>query len=463
MDIAVDSLEIWELAELIRTRRVTATEVTEAQLERIDALDSRLLSYAVVTRERALADAAAADAEIARGHYRGPLHGVPIALKDLVHTEDITTAAGTTVHGDHVPQQDGTVAARLRAAGSVLLGKVRMTEGAFSAHHPDLPTPVNPWAADTWSGVSSSGSGVSVAAGLAFGALGSDTGGSIRLPSGANGVTGLKPTWGRVSRAGIFDLAPSLDHLGPMTRSARDAAIMLGAIAGWDPADPTSSSRPVPDYTAQLELDRAPVVGVDPALNARFDAETQSMLASVQSELTDLGWRVVAVQAPDFMTVAADWSALCGVETALVHADTYPSRKDEYGPALAGLIELGRSLDVLDLERMQQRRRHFTGAMNRLMDDIDIFLLPSVGKASPTIEEMNGLDAGTELFEQVTGPTAPIDMAGLPSLTLPSGHTVRGTPLGVQFVGPAFAEAALLAAGVAYQRATDHHLRRPDL
>ena len=232
MDIAVDSLEIWELAELIRTRRVTATEVTEAQLERIDALDSRLLSYADVTRERALADAAAADAEIARGHYRGPLHGVPIALKDLVHTEGITTAAGTTVHGDHVPQQDGTVAARLRAAGSVLLGKVRMTEGAFSAHHPDLPTPVNPWDADTWSGVSSSGSGVSVAAGLAFGALGSDTGGSIRLPSGANGVTGLKPTWGRVSRAGIFDLAPSLDHLGPMTRSARDAAIMLGAIAG---------------------------------------------------------------------------------------------------------------------------------------------------------------------------------------------------------------------------------------
>src|SRR5690606_10312108 len=183
MDIAVDSLEIWELAELIRTRRVTATEVTEAQLERIDALDSRLLSYAVVTRERALADAAAADTEIARGHYRGPLHGVPIALKDLVHTEGITTAAGTTVHGHHVPQQDGTVAARLRAAGSVLLGKVRMTEGAFSAHHPDLPTPVNPWDADTWSGVSSSGSGVSVAAGLAFGALGSDTGGPIRLPS----------------------------------------------------------------------------------------------------------------------------------------------------------------------------------------------------------------------------------------------------------------------------------------
>jgi amidase len=461
--MTVEFLDIASLAEQLRTGRLTSTEVTTAMLERIDALDPTLQSYAVVTRERALADAAAADEEISRGHYRGPLHGVPLALKDLVETEGITTAAGTTVHGDHVPAADGTVAARLRAAGSVLLGEVRMTEGAFSAHHPDLPTPVNPWDADTWSGVSSSGSGVSVGAGLAFGTLGSDTGGSIRLPSGANGVTGLKPTWGRVSRAGVFPLAPSLDHIGPMTRSARDAAIMMTAIAGWDPADPTSSSRPVPDYAAHLELDRSPVVGIDPGLNARFDPETQSMLASVQSELTDLGWRVVEVQAPDFMTVAADWSALCGVETALAHADTYPARKDEYGPVLAGLIEMGRSVDVLELERMQQRRRHFTGAMNRLMDDIDIFLLPSVGKASPTIAEMNGLDAGTELFEQVTGPTAPIDLAGLPALTLPSGFTGRGTPLGVQFVGPAFAEAALLAAGVAYQRATDHHLRRPQM
>lgn len=461
--MTVEFLDIAELSEQLRTGRLTSTEVTTAMLERIDALDPTLQSFAVVTRERALADAAAADEQISRGGWRGPLHGVPLALKDLVETEGITTAAGTTVHGDHVPDADGTVAARLRAAGSVLLGKVRMTEGAFSAHHPDLPTPVNPWDADTWSGVSSSGSGVSVAAGLAFGTLGSDTGGSIRLPSGANGVTGLKPTWGRVSRAGVFPLAPSLDHIGPMTRSARDAAIMMTVIAGWDPADPTSSSRPVPDYAAHLELDRSPVVGIDPDLNARFDPETQSMLASVQSELSDLGWRVVEVQAPDFMTVAADWSALCGVETALAHADTYPSRKGEYGPVLAGLIEMGRTVDVLELERMQQRRRHFTGAMNRLMDDIDIFLLPSVGKASPTIAEMNGLEAGTELFEQVTGPTAPIDLAGLPALTLPSGFTGRGTPLGVQFVGPAFAEAALLAAGVAYQRATDHHLRRPQV
>ena len=461
MDTDVAYLEISALAELIRSRQVTSTEVTTALLERIEALEPRLQSYATVTSERARSDAAAADAEIARGQYRGPLHGVPIALKDLVHTDGITTTGGMTIHGDFVPEKDGTVAARLRAAGSVLLGKVRMTEGAFSAHHPDLPTPVNPWEEGTWSGVSSSGSGVSVAAGMAFGAVGSDTGGSIRLPSGANGVTGMKPTWGRVSRAGIFDLAPSLDHLGPMTRSARDSAIMLSAIAGWDPADPTSSPQPVPDYADQLRLHRPPVVGVDRELNSRFDPETQSMLVSVEYVLRDLGWRIVDVDTPDFLTVAADWSAMCGVETALVHDATYPSRKDEYGPVLGGLIELGRSLSAVDLERMSQRRRHFTGAMNRLMEDIDIFLLPSIGKAAPTIAELEGLSAGTELFEQVTGPTAPIDMCGLPALTLPSGFTVRDTPLGVQFVGPAFAEAALFAAGDAYQRATDFHLRRP--
>lgn len=185
------------------------------------------------------------------------------------------------------------------------------------------------------------------------------------------------------------------------------------------------------------------------------------MLVSVEYELRDLGWRIVEVEAPDFVPVAADWSALCGVETALVHDETYPSRKDEYGPVLAGLIELGRSLSAMDLERMSQRRRRFTGAMNRLMDDIDIFLLPSIGKASPKIADLENLAAGTELFEQVTVPTAPIDMCGLPALTLPSGYTVRDTPLGVQFVGPAFAEAALLAAGTAYQQATEHHLRRP--
>lgn len=461
MDTDVAYLEISALAELIRSRQVTSTEVTTALLERIETLDPRLQSYATVTSERALSDAAAADAEIARGQYRGPLHGVPIALKDLVHTDGITTTGGMTIHGDFVPEKDGTVAVRLRAAGSVLLGKVRMTEGAFSAHHPDLPTPVNPWEEGTWSGVSSSGSGVSVAAGMAFGAVGSDTGGSIRLPSGANGVTGMKPTWGRVSRAGIFDLAPSMDHLGPMTRSARDSAIMLSAIAGWDPADPTSSPQPVPDYADQLRLDRPPVVGVDRELNSRFDPETQSMLVSVEYVLRDLGWRIVDVDTPDFLTVAADWSAMCGVETALVHDATYPSRKDEYGPVLGGLIELGRSLSAVDLERMSQRRRHFTGAMNRLMEDTDIFLLPSIGKAAPTIAELEGLSPGTELFEQVTGPTAPIDMCGLPALTLPSGFTVRDTPLGVQFVGPAFAEAALFAAGDTYQRATDHHLRRP--
>lgn len=456
-------LEITQISELIRSRQLTSTEVTAALLDRIETLDGEFRSYAQVTADRAREDAARADSEIATGGYRGPLHGVPISLKDLVGTEGITTAAGTTVHADYVPAQDSTVAARLRAAGSVLLGKVRMTEGAFTEHHPDLPTPVNPWDADTWPGVSSSGSGVATAAGLCFGTLGSDTGGSIRFPSGANGVTGLKPTWGRVSRAGTFDLAPSLDHIGPMTRSARDAAAMFSVIAGWDPQDPTSSTRPVAADGAASDRDHRPVIGIDRELNENFDTETQAMLESVVEVVADLGWSVLDVRTPDLKTAAADWSVMCGVETALVHEATYPDRKAEYGPALAQLIELGLATSGVELQRLLQRRRRLAGEMNRLMEDIDILLLPSIGQASPTLEDMAGLTAGSTLFERMTIPTAPIDMWGGPSLTLPAGFTTRRTPLGVQFVGAEFSETQLLDAGTEFQRVTEFHKQHPAL
>ena len=242
-------LQLHEISHLIRTRTLSSREVTEAMLARIDDLEPGLRAFATVMAESALVEADRADALAARGDWLGDLHGVPLAVKDLANTHDAPTGAGTTIHADFRPETDATVVARLRRAGAVILGKLRLTEGAFTGHHPDLPTPVNPWDTATWSGVSSSGSGVATAAGLCFGSLGSDTGGSIRLPSAANGVTGLKPTWGRVSRHGIFGLAPSLDHIGPMTRSARDAAIILEAIAGHDRLDPTSSLEPTAEYS----------------------------------------------------------------------------------------------------------------------------------------------------------------------------------------------------------------------
>ena len=226
-------LSLDEVARRLKARKVSSVEATRAILDRIEALDPKLKSYATVTPERALQDAARLDAETAAGKSRGPLHGVPIAVKDLCNTAGVPTAAGMAIHRKHVPARDATVVARLKEAGAVILGKLQMTEGAYGAHHPTIEPPVNPWNAAYWTGVSSSGSGVATASGLCFASLGSDTGGSIRFPSTMNGLSGLKPTWGRVSRAGVFPLAESLDHVGPMCRSALDAALVLGVIVNY--------------------------------------------------------------------------------------------------------------------------------------------------------------------------------------------------------------------------------------
>src|SRR5580698_5729066 len=241
-----------EVARRLKARQLSSVELTRTLLDRIGRIDPRLKSFATLTPERALADAAARDAETAASKSRGALHGVPIAVKDLCNTEGVPTAAGMKIHRGNIPARDATVVARLKQAGAVILGKLQMTEGAFGAHHPSIPAPLNPWNASYWTGSSSSGSGAATAAGMCFGSLGSDTGGSIRFPSTMNGLSGLKPTWGRVSRAGVFALADSLDHIGPMARSALDAAIMLGVIAGADADDPTAVPLAVPDYAGAI-------------------------------------------------------------------------------------------------------------------------------------------------------------------------------------------------------------------
>lgn len=464
--LAVDDipyLELTQLAELIRTRQVSPVEVTQAMLDRIERHDPALLSYAAVWHDEALAAARTAEAEIARGGYRGPLHGVPLAVKDLCWTEGRTATAGSLIHQDFRPSTSATVVTRLVQAGAVLLGSLRMTEGAYTVHHPDLPAPVNPWDAATWAGVSSSGSGVATAAGLCFASLGSDTGGSIRLPSSANGVTGLKPTWGRVSRYGVFALAPSLDHIGPMARSARDCAAVLGAIAGADPNDPTSSLEPVPDYLSGIRLSRLPRVAVAPKAMEGFDDETRDLVASVAETLAGLGWTVSETELPDLTAPADAFAPLCAAECAAVHAETYPSRADEYGPDLAEFIEFGLSLSAVEYQRHLETRRAFTGRLRRVFQDVDLLLMPGVGFASPTVERLKSVGVDQELLAALLLPTAPFDLAGNPTITLPGGFTDRGTPLGFQFVGPDFSEPLLLQAANAYQENTDFHLRHPAL
>src|SRR5213079_871721 len=237
-----------------------------------------LRSYTTLLADRAMAKARQAEEEIDRGLWRGPLHGVPIAVKDLCYTDYAPTAAGMLIHKDFIPPYTCTVVERLERAGAIILGKLSMTEGAFAIHHPGMPTPVNPWHADVWTGASSSGSGAATAAGLCYGSLGSDTGGLIRFPSAACGLTGLKPTWGRVSRYGVFPLSESLDHIGPMTRTAADCAAVLAAIAGADPCDPTALLSPVPDYLAGLTASiRGLRIGI--AESYAFDGLSDEVLA----------------------------------------------------------------------------------------------------------------------------------------------------------------------------------------
>lgn len=456
-------LELTAVAELLRTREVTSTEVTDTLLRRIEVHDPTLNSFVTLMADVAVASAHRADDEIARGGYRGPLHGIPIAVKDLCYTIDAPTGGGGTINAAFMAPYDATVVSRLRAAGAVLLGKLRQTEGAFTTHHPDHPVPVNPWDAQTWAGVSSSGSGVATAAGLCYGSLGTDTGGSIRLPTSMNGLTGLKPTWGRVSRHGIVDLAASLDHVGPMTRSARDAAAMLQVIAGPDHHDPTASLAPVPDYMMGLTAVDTPRVGLDRRLLSTFDDLTRKMLSEVVVVLEGLGWTIIDVEIPDIETIANDFAPLCAVEAAVAHSETYPSRKSEYGPDLANLLELGLSMSAADLQRILQRRRRFTGQIRRLFQDVELLLLPGIGMASPNLETMATLGSNSELLAALLVPTAPFDICGVPTVTLPGGFTDRGTPLAFQFVGPEFSEQRILRAAHAYQSVTDFHAKHPEL
>ena len=458
----IQYLELTELTRRIQARELSAVEATQASLARIEALDRTLHSYALVLPEHALAQARQADADIARGDIKGPLHGAPIAVKDLCWMRGVPTAAGTIVHRDFRPAEDATVVSRLEAAGAVILGKLQLTEGAYADHHPDITPPVNPWNAAHWPGASSSGSGSATAAGLCYGSLGSDTGGSIRFPSAANGLTGLKPTWGRVSRYGVFELAATLDHVGPMTRSAKDAAAMLGVIAGADERDPTTLLDPVPDYLADIGRGLSGVrVGLDPAWMEEVDATTRDAIAQALDVVRGLGAEVTEIRFPDVTAMIEDWFPLCGVETAVAHEATYPSRHNEYGPALSGVIDLGRDLSGMDYQKIILRRNDFRGRVMALFRDLDLLLAPAQGFASPTLAKMATLGQDPALMRSLLGFTCPYDMSGSPTITLPCGFTDAGTPVAFQFVGAHLGEALLCQAGQAYQGATDWHKRHP--
>jgi amidase len=424
-------------------------------------LDAHLNSYAFVMAGDAMAAAAQADGEIASGHYRGPLHGVPIGVKDLFWTEGVPTAAGMAIYRDYHPHQDATVVTRLKDAGAVILGKLQMTEGAYSDYHPSIKPPINPWNEDYWTGISSSGPAVATAAGLCYGALASDTGGSIRWPCAANGLTGIKPTWGRVSRFGVFELAASLDHVGIMARSAAGAGALLGVIAGSDLKDPTALLDSVPDYLSSADM-HGLRIGIDTHWNADdVDAPVNEVLSNAIETFRTLGAALIPVSARDVGQSVMDWAPACAVEASIAHEKTYPARKSEYGSVLASVLEAGRGLSAMELQRITLRRMDLRGRFATLFQSVDLLLTPVQPFEPLRLHAIRTLGEQPDLVFKLQRFTAPFDMTGSPTLTLPGGFNHEGLPIGFQLVADHLCESKLIRAGRAFQHITDWHRKHP--
>jgi amidase len=455
-------LSLGELSALLRKREITSVETTRAVLDRIHKLNPTIRAYLTVLDDLALRQAEAADREIAAGRWRGPLHGVPVAVKDLCWTKGIPTTCASKVLRDWRPDSNATIVDRFEAAGAVLLGKLHLTEFAMAWYHPEIPGPQNPWNPALWPGASSSGSGVAVATGLCYAAIGTDTGGSIRLPSAANGVVGLKPTWGRVSRHGVFPLGESLDHIGPMTRSVADAAMVLTVIAGRDELDDTSLDSPLDDYTAAIEAGANKVrLGVDENYVGRGSNDLAVAVMTAIRDLERIGVQVQKVKMPDVEPCLSAWITLCASEAAAAHAATYPSRATEYGPGFRSFLEAGASIRGQDYAEAHMVRERFANRFQQLFNQVDVIACPSMASISLPFDAMPP-DAGS-LKEPtpLLAFTAPFNMSRNPTLSMPCGGASDAPPPSLQLVGRLLGEATLVRVGTAYERATKWHSQRP--
>lgn len=452
-----------EIADQIQNSTLTSVKVTEYMLERIGEVDKSLNSFVTVTEKEAMDQARQADEEISKGQIRSKLHGVPIAVKDLLDSEGIKTTYGMTIYKDHIPSADASVLAKLKEAGTILLGKLKLTEGAYGRHHPQIEPPVNPWNPDCWVGVSSSGSGVATAAGLCFASIGSDTGGSIRFPSASNGLTGLKPTWGRVSRAGVFPLAYTLDHIGPMTRSVADAAAMLEIIAGRDEKDPTSSHLPVPDYLASLNQ---PIKGLRIGVDERFNADgiDPEVVTAIEQALAMLGesrCEIRNIHVP-YEKMSAGWPVTCALEAAHAHRETWPSRASEYG-SIGQLLEFGKTITAENYLEQDLARRVFKSELNGIFQDVDLILCPSMPSASLPKEGSPETDKAEQDLGLTLRFTAPFDFSGNPTLSIPWNKGKSGVPLSVQLIARDFEEELLISVGSCLERIGNYHHNHPKL
>jgi aspartyl-tRNA(Asn)/glutamyl-tRNA(Gln) amidotransferase subunit A len=458
---------VGSLAEAIKAKKLSPIEVVREYLYRIARLDSKLRSFITVDAEGALARARALEKE----PPRGPLHGIPLAYKDLCVVRGLPTSCGTRTPDYFRFERECTAVTRLSQAGAVTLGKLNMSElamGPFgdNAHHGDAQ---NPWRPGHITGGSSSGSGGAVAARLSAGALGSDTGGSIRLPAAACGIVGLKPTYGRVSRAGAMPLSWSYDHLGPMTLTVRDCAILLGVIAGHDPADATSSRRRVPDYVAALdEPVRGLRVGVPESYY--FDGLTVEVDAAVRAAIAtigELGAHVEPLPVPDpEPMVAACNNVMVRAESAVIHSRILKEQPGELQPAVLARLAPGLRVSAYDYIQASRLRARFTrefiaGVFSR----VDVFVASTIPEPAPSLAEAKSgsTDDVVKRMGRFSRLTRPLNTLGLPALSVPCGFSADGLPIGIQLIGRPFDEALILRLGHAYEQAAGWHTRRPPL
>jgi len=455
-------LTIAEISQLLRNRKISPVELTQVCLERIECLNPKLNAFITVAADSAMAEAREAEAEIQKGRWRGPMHGVPIALKDLFDTAGVRTTAASALLKDRVPREDCEVVRRLKNAGAVLLGKQNMHEFAYGGSSVvSFFGPVrNPWSQEHIAGGSSSGSAVAVAAGLCYASLGSDTGGSIRLPSAYCGTVGLKPTYGRVSTRGVIPLSWSCDHVGPIARSVADAAIVLQAIAGYDPEDATSTDVPVPDYAAALRETRRLRVGIPRAyFYEQLDPEIESAINAALSIIGNLAATVRDVDLP-----AANDTTVLRAEAYAYHGENIKENPDLYQPDTLRRIRSGEEISTVDYIRARRQMDQYRRNAHKVFESVDVLITPTTPVPPSTIAELladtNNL-RGKEIL--MLRNTRAFNALGLPTISVPCGFTKAGLPIGMQITGAAWAEGNVFRLAHAYEQQTSWHTRQPRL
>lgn len=457
--------ELGDVASHVASGELSPIDLVEDSLRAIDELNPALNAHITVLEQQARRDAAQAEREIRAGNYRGPLHGIPVSVKDLYWTNGVRTTSGSRILADFVPSEDSAVVQRLRQAGAVIVAKANMLEFAYASVHPDYGPSRNPWDLSRSTSGSSGGSAASVAAGLDFGSFGSDTGGSIRLPAAFCGVSGLKPSYGLISRHGLQPLSWTLDHAGPFARSARDVAFLLTAVSGYDPRDHQSADRPVPSFGRDLSdsLDGVSIALLGNFMDASIDSQVRDAIRAAAAVLVDAGADVDEIDVHELEGDTLD--ALMDIllpEASYYHREWIPNREPDYTETVFERLSAGLKITAVSYFTALDTRERLRQRIREIQDTVDLFLLPTSATAATPLEvttvEVTDDDQRLTNLMRMTGP---FDVTGQPALSLPCGFTESGLPIAMQIVGREFEDRLVLRAGHAYQSRTDWHRRRP--